>query len=134
MKKYFGYPSTCTCENVKHLEHIVDDSVVTCKEIIESIKTVPKNFNKKETTCTANFCILLTFLFITILLLIIVNTYCYHIKHKSKQRVLTYDTSNKLKEIDVNNVKRNGKPKVIGVIIMIIIIDIIIMILILIIF
>ena len=51
MKKYFWYPSTCACENGKYLENIIDDTVVTCNEIIESTKTVPTNFNKKETTC-----------------------------------------------------------------------------------
>ena len=34
-------PSTCTCENGKYLKSIIDDSVITCDEIIEAKKTVP---------------------------------------------------------------------------------------------
>ena len=53
----------------------MDDSTITCDEIIESydeeIKTILTNFNEKKTTCkTPNFCILLVFLLITIELLI----------------------------------------------------------------
>ena len=53
----------------------MDDSTITCDEIIESydeeIKTILTNFNEKKTTCKAsNFCILLVFLLITIELLI----------------------------------------------------------------
>ena len=44
----------------------------------EEIKTIPTNFNEKEATCTTqNVYILLSFLLITIVLLIPVNIYCY---------------------------------------------------------
>ena len=57
------------------LANIMDDSVITCYEIIGSYddetKTVPTNFNKKNATYKAkNFYILLAFILITILLLI----------------------------------------------------------------
>ena len=56
----------------------MDDSVITCDEIIDVEKT---NFNEKNITCkTQNFYILLTFLLITIALLIAVSIYCYLIK------------------------------------------------------
>ena len=53
----------------------MDDSTITCDEIIESydeeIKTILTNFNEKKITCkTPNFCILLVLLLITIELLI----------------------------------------------------------------
>ena len=79
-------PITCTCKNGKYLESIFADLVVIHDEIIEvtktvSIKTIAAktittkinsiNFNK---TCKVeNFCILFTFLFITISLLITVS-------------------------------------------------------------
>ena len=37
--------STCTCENGKYLGSIIGDSLITCDEIIEVIKTVPTKAN-----------------------------------------------------------------------------------------
>ena len=34
----------CSCENGKHVGSVIDDSVITCDEIIEETKTVPTNF------------------------------------------------------------------------------------------
>ena len=33
--------STYTCENCKHLESVIGDSVITCDKIIEATKTFP---------------------------------------------------------------------------------------------
>ena len=56
------------CKNGKCLATIMDDSVITCDEIIDVEKT---DFNEKNVTCkTQNFCILPAFLLITITLLI----------------------------------------------------------------
>ena len=41
-------PVTCSCKNGKCLPSIIDNSVITCDEIIEETKTVPKNFNEKK--------------------------------------------------------------------------------------
>ena len=65
-------------------------------------KTVPTNYNEKNITCkTQNFYILLTFLLITIVLLIAVSIYCYLIKYQAKQQqkhLLTFQvTNNELK-------------------------------------
>ena len=53
-KKIFWNPATCSCENGKYLPSTIDDSAITCDEIIGSYdkeaKTVPKNFNEKKTT------------------------------------------------------------------------------------
>ena len=58
----------------------MDDSVITCDEIIE--ETVPTNFKKKKATCkTQNLYILLAFVLITIALLIAVSICCYWIKY-----------------------------------------------------
>ena len=63
----------------------MDDSAITCDEIIESYKetkAISTNFNEKKATCkTQNFYILLAFLSITIALLIVVIIYCYLIKY-----------------------------------------------------
>ena len=55
---YIWNPNTCTCENVKYLESIIGDSVITCNEIMKvmktistkttSSKTIPTNFNEKK--------------------------------------------------------------------------------------
>ena len=66
-------PATCNCENGKNLPSIMDDSLIICDEIINVKKT---NFNEKLITCkTQNFCILLAFLLITVVLLIAVSIF-----------------------------------------------------------
>ena len=50
-KKYYVLnPATCSCENRKYLLSIMDDSAITCDEIIESYneetKTILTNFNE----------------------------------------------------------------------------------------
>ena len=84
----------------------MDDSAIMCNEIIESYdeetETIPTNFNENKTTCkTQIFYILLSFLLITIALLITVSIYCYLIKYRAKQKHLLgfYVTNNDLKEI-----------------------------------
>ena len=57
-------PASCRFKNCKHLANIMDDSVITCDEVIESCdieaKTVP--FIMKKAYKTQNFYILLAFL------------------------------------------------------------------------
>ena len=40
-KYYIWNSATCNCENGKYLASTIDDSVITCNEIINSTKTVP---------------------------------------------------------------------------------------------
>ena len=75
--------ATCNCENEKYLVSIVDkiisDEVIDVKEM---------SFDEKNITCkTQSFYILLTFLLITITL-IVVSIYCYLIKYRVKQKHL----------------------------------------------
>ena len=75
--------ATCNCENEKYLVSIVDkiisDEVIDLKEM---------SFDEKNITCkTQSFYILLTFLLITITL-IVVSIYCYLIKYRVKQKHL----------------------------------------------
>ena len=88
-EKYCVWNSAaCSCENGKYLASIMDDSVIRCNEIIESFGE-ETNFNEKKTICkTQNFYILLTFLLITIALLIAASTYCYLIKHQANEKHL----------------------------------------------
>ena len=76
-KDYTWNPATCSCSNGKYLASIMDDSVITCDEVIESYneetKTVPTNLIKNATGKTKNFYNLLAFLLITIALLIAVS-------------------------------------------------------------
>ena len=107
-KDYIWNPAAC--ENGKYLVSIIDDSVITCDEIIdaeaksndEEVNTVPTNFNEKNVTCkTHNFHVLLASLLITIALLIAVSIYCYLIKYRPKQEHLLpfRVTNNELGEI-----------------------------------
>ena len=105
---------SCSCENDKYLRSIIDDSVITCDEIIEETKTIPtKSISAKTiptkitstktvlTKCTStDFYILLTFILIIIALLIAASIYCYLIKYQAKQKPLLpcHYTSSKLKE------------------------------------
>ena len=118
-KDYIWNTATCTCGNGEYCASIIPDSEITCDEIIERAKTTPtKSTSAKTVTAkitstkntSTNFYIFLTFLLITIALLIAVSIYCYLIKYRSKQKQLLqhYDTSNKLKEINVSNIIKNG--------------------------
>ena len=106
-KDYIRNHTACICESGQYLASIMDDSTITCDEIIESYdketKTVSTNFNGKKTTCkTQNFYILLVFLLIiTIALMIAVSIYCYSIKYWAKQKHLLpfHSTNNELKEV-----------------------------------
>ena len=78
----------------------MDDSVITCDEIIE--ETVLINLNGRKATCKMqNLYILLAFLLITIALLIAVSIYCYLIKYQAKQKHLLpfLNTNNELKQV-----------------------------------
>ena len=56
VKDYIWNPGTCSWEYDKHFATIIDNSVITCNEIIdakakscdEETKTVPTNFNEKK--------------------------------------------------------------------------------------
>ena len=103
-KVIFGILLHVVVKNGKYLASIIDDSVITCDEIIESfneeIKTIPTNFNEKKAICkTQNFFLLVAFLLITIALLLAVSANCYLIKHRAKQKHLLpfNDTNYQLK-------------------------------------
>ena len=67
----------------------MDNSAITCDEIIESYNG-KTNFRGKKVICkTQNFYILLAFLLITIALLIAVSIYCYLIKYRGKKTFIT---------------------------------------------
>ena len=81
-------PAACSCENGKYLASIIDNSVITCDEIIdaEETKIIPKNIICE----TKSFYILFAFLFITIALLISFSNYFCLMKYKAKKK--TYIT------------------------------------------
>ena len=109
-KDYVWNVATGKCGNGKYLESIMDDSAITCDEIIESRNKDknakakwmghPKLFNKsnlyeKKATCkTRNLYILLAVSLINISLLIAVSIYCYLIKYHAKQLLLFQYTNN----------------------------------------
>ena len=67
----------------------MNDSVITCDEIVEQTKTVLTSFLKKSVTCkTQDFYILLALLLMTTTLLINVIVYCYLINYRAKQKHL----------------------------------------------
>ena len=44
---YIWNPATCSCKNGKYLASIIDDSVITCDQMIEETKTITRNFYEK---------------------------------------------------------------------------------------
>lgn len=48
-KDYIWNATTSTCEHIKYLENVTDDSVVMFGQIIEAIKIKPIVFDKKMT-------------------------------------------------------------------------------------
>ena len=96
--------STCSCKNGKYLASIMDDSAITCDEVIESYnketKTIPTNFNEKKAIWkTQIFFILLAFLFITIAFLTAVSIYCYLLCINN----INEKMSNEFKDISIKN-------------------------------
>ena len=47
-KDYTWNPTACSGENGNYSASIIDDSVITCHEIIEETKTISTNFNEKR--------------------------------------------------------------------------------------
>ena len=105
-KDYIWNPPTCSCENVEYLASTIEDSVITCDEIIDdadsvsinvptnvmstvstSVKSIAStNFHHKKVSYTMDCYILHTVLLVVILLFIIAII-CYHYaKHRSKQK------------------------------------------------
>ena len=81
----------------------MDDSAIICDELIESyneeIKTIPTNFNEKIQLVKHKISILyLSFLLITITLLIAVSVYCYLIKYQATQKHLSPFHDTKIKQ------------------------------------
>ena len=100
-KDYVWNPATCNCENRKYLASIVDK--IICDEIIDLKET---NFNEEKITCkTQSLYISLTFLLITITLLIAVSIYCYLIKYQAKKLLPFHNTNNKLNRFCINSIK-----------------------------
>ena len=98
VKDYIWNPATCSWEYDKHFASIIDNSVITCNEIIdakskswdEETKTVPTNFNEKKCNLKNKKSLYITcfFLLITITLLISVSICCYMITYRVKQKHL----------------------------------------------
>ena len=88
-KKYIWNPSTCNFENGKYLASIMDDSAITCDQIIESYddetKTISTNFNVKKQPVKCKISIFYLH-FYTIALLIAVSINCFLIKKSSKTK------------------------------------------------
>ena len=85
-------PAIYSCENGKYLGRIIDSSVITCNEIIGTIKTVPTKTVLTKITSTS-FYILLAFLLTAIALLITISI--YWIKYRAKQKhLLRYHDTN----------------------------------------
>ena len=80
----------------------MDDSAITCDEMIESnyedaeAKSYDEtNFSENKATCkTQNSYVLLAFSLITIALLIAVSIYCYLITYRAKQLLPYHHTNN----------------------------------------
>ena len=62
-KDYISNPATYSCRNGNYLTSIINDSVITCDEIIDEEKeTIATSFNETIAICkTKNFYILLAF-------------------------------------------------------------------------
>ena len=93
-KHYAWKPVTCSCKSGKYLANMIDTSVTSCHDIRETTKIVRTNFTKEKVTCkTKDFFFFLTFLLITITLLIAVSIYSYLTKYQVKQKHLLPITS-----------------------------------------
>ena len=106
---YVWNPFTCDNENEKYLASIIDDSAIRLDKIIDAdgkaksfdkTKTIPTNFDEKKVLLKQkNLYILLSFLSVTIALLIPVIIYCYLIKLPAKQLLPSQYTNNEKEEV-----------------------------------
>ena len=71
------------------MKSVIDDLVITCGHIIDTVDTEPINSNGKSVTIKMDYYISCTILLVTILLLTIV-TFCYYcLKRRLKQKVIS---------------------------------------------
>ena len=102
-KDYIWNPATCSCEKGKYWASIIVDSGITRDEIIDvETKTIPINFKWVKEPVKHNISIfLLTFLLITILLLVAVSINCYLLKYRAKWKKLFpfHITNNELRVV-----------------------------------
>ena len=114
-KNYILNPSTGTCESCKiflkyywQFSNYVWWSCKSNKNLFNKSYSYKNNCNKScsNSNCYNKFYVLLAFLLSTIEVLIAVSIYYCFIKHRPKQTNLLpcRDTSNKLKEININDI------------------------------
>ena len=112
-KDYIWSPAACSCKNGKYLASIIDDLVITCDETIDveavsndkETKTVRTLFSEKNQSVKhKKFYILLSFLLISIALLIAVSIFCCFIEYWAKQKNLLpfHDANNKQETFYIN--------------------------------
>ena len=117
-KRLYFEPCYMQLQNDKYLASIIDDSVITYDEIIDTeAKSYNEetNFNGKKVACKIlNFYILLAFLLVTIVLLIAVSIFCYLIKYQVKQKRLVafHITNNELKQVTYQQYKLKMSNKI----------------------
>ena len=104
-KKYIWNRATCSCKSGKYLASIINDSLITCDEIIDAEAKFNNEERKtilKNTTCkTKSFYIQIVFSLTKLALLIAASIYCYVLKYKEKQKLLLpfYVTNNEVKKV-----------------------------------
>ena len=105
-KDYIWSPATCSCENSKYLASTIDNSVITCDEIIIAAGSAPTNVPtivmstvSTNVTRTASInvhnkkvrykmnCYILYMVLLVVILLFIITVIGYHYaKNKSRQK------------------------------------------------
>ena len=71
VKYYIWNPATCSCKTGKYLASIIDNSSITCGEIIYTTKNVPTK-SVSEKSIPVNLYILLSLLLVTIAIISII--------------------------------------------------------------
>ena len=86
-KGYISNPAIYSCEIVKYLESIIDESGIKYDETINTKISISTKIVITKST-SPNFYISRNFLLITIALLMTVSIYCCFIKYLAKQKHL----------------------------------------------
>ena len=71
VKYYIWNPAICSCKTGKYLASIIDNSIITCGEIIYTTKNVPTK-SVLEKSISVNLYILLSLLLVTIAIISII--------------------------------------------------------------
>ena len=105
VKYYLWNPATCSCKTGKYLASIIDNSIITCREIIYTTKNVPTK-SVLEKSISVNLYILLSLLVVTIAIMSIIYSVALQLNEVLYQKYITnMESKDELMDINIKSHK-----------------------------